>query len=206
MRGCPQNPDAQKGKVTGSRSQGGGEGPPPLGDHGPESSNMHHSQNPYIVSDAPYYGLQIDGEGASTSIQSPSALVPRSALEDLDILSAQNTPISGPDDYGILGTGLQFSAVTWGSVSSPSSQGHVDGSAVPLAYIDAGPSDWSQTLAHPSMLPERNQDTTVAQTLEEPRFHRQPDTSISQRTRAPLIQNPTAEMTASTVAPSCSSV
>jgi hypothetical protein len=202
MRGCPRNPNAQKGKATGSQSQGGGEAPPPVGPNAAESSNTYQSQSPYIASDAPYFGgsgSQIDSEGASTSMQSPPATVPGSAPRDLGILSAQNTAISDPNDHRVSGADLQFSAVSWENVSSPPSQGHVDGSAFSPPYNEAGSSDWYRTSAHPGMLPAGNQDTFVAQTLEESRFHRQPDTPTSQETTASLVQSSTVEITATIV-------
>lgn len=199
MRGCPQNPNPQKGKAAGSRSQSGSEAPPTFGENVAEPSNTHHSQSPYIASDVPYYGSlgsQIDDEGASTRIQS---LVPGSAPRGLDIPPARNAIISGPGDHGSLETDLPPPGVNWGNIPSPLPRGHVDSSAVPLPYMGADSSDWP---AHPSMPPQREQDRLVAQTLEERGFRRQPDTSMSQRAVAPLMQSPTAEMTTSAVVPS----
>lgn len=197
MRGCPQNPKSPKGRAPTSRS----DAPPPLSTKAAESSNTYHTQSPDMAVDAPHFGdpgSYIDDEGASTSIQSPPALL-RPGPQDLHILPVLSTTTSGSDDREIRGTNLQSSAATWGDVSSSPSQGHVDGSAVSFPYVDANLSHWYHSPIHPSIPLEGNQGTPVVQNPEESRFYREPGAPTSQEPTTSLVQSSTAELTASGV-------
>lgn len=196
MRRCPRNPNPQKGKATGSRSQGEGE-IHPFVPNAAKPSDTYPSQSPHITPDPNYGGpgTQVGGEGASTSMQS---LMPGSLRQDLGALSAQNTPVSGPDNHEMLGTDLPFSTVTWENFSSPLSQGHVGGSVFPFPYIDASSSDWYEMPAHPGIMPEGNQDIS-ARALDGSRFHQQLATPTPMDAMTSPVQSPTADITATMV-------
>jgi len=198
MRGCPRNPDAQKGKAPGSRSQVGGEAP---GANTAESSDTFHTRSPYVASDVPHCsspGPRVDGGGASISNQPAltPALVPGSALRKVLVSSAQGTATSYSNAQGILRTDLQPSAVTWEGVPSPSAQGHVDDSATsfPLMDSDTSSSHRYQAPVQPTMQLRGNQDVSVIQTSEESHFYRDPDNLSSEEATTPSSAEGTTYM------------